>query len=413
MKYLTVLLVLVQLVLVIGCDGTVSQTISPAVMNETTAIPITTELQPAPSGTESKPVPAVNVVKPPVTGLKPDALNTGAKPAQRVTIPPTPAPSPTPTPVSSTLAPAEIQKVLNLGIMVHLEGWDDAREETKFRNHAELLRGYADLFEKYGAKLTLESKEMTDGAMRWDDNILLEMQERGHAVGVHADVGGSASETARQMELKLTEMKSRLESLDVTVQHVSGICSRSDWVTAAAKSGYKFVTGTVAFALASLSPGNQVMDIPTTAQPAQFHESYPFTLEGRLHSWRAENGYNWIVDTPTGDVVIIPSGGGIAYTYEESQGQTGLAGDQQFTIEDITAFEKQLKEILAYIKSDQSTQPYSYYLSWSFGKALDQSLMEQWLKMVDKYVDSGLVQWQTIPEMYDDYIQWEIDTGRK
>jgi hypothetical protein len=23
------------------------------------------------------------------------------------------------------------------------------------------------------------------------------------------------------------------------------------------------------------------------------------------------------------------------------------------------------------------------------------------------------VQWQTIPEMYDDYTQWEIDSGRR
>ena len=69
----------------------------------------------------------------------------------------------------------------------------------------------------------------------------------------------------------------------------------------------------------------------------------------RLSSWRAENGSNWIDDTPSGDIVIIPSGGGLAYAYEESQGQTGLAGDQQFTAEDITAFEKQLKTILAYI----------------------------------------------------------------
>ena len=254
---------------------------------------------------------------------------------------------------------------------------------------------------------------MTDGAIKWDDNVLLEMQQRGHGVGIHADVGGNSSETTRQMEIKLAEMKSRLESLGVNVRHVSGVCARCDWVTAAADSGFDFVTGTVAFALASLSPDNQVMDIPEDATPAQFHEAYPFTMEGRLHSWRAENGSNWINDTPTGDIVIIPSGGGLAYSYEESRGQTGLAGDQQFTAEDITAFEQQLKTMLAYIKTHESTQPYTYYLSWSFGKALDQNLMEQWLKMVDKYVAAGQVQWQTIPEMYDDYTQWEIDTGRR
>jgi hypothetical protein len=39
--------------------------------------------------------------------------------------------------------------------------------------------------------------------------------------------------------------------------------------------------------------------------------------------------------------------------------------------------------------------------------------MEQWLQMVDEYVGVGKVQWKTIPEMYDDYIQWEINIGRR
>ena len=83
------------------------------------------------------------------------------------------------------------------------------------------------------------------------------------------------------MEIKLTEMKSRLESLGVTVRHVSGICSRCDWVTAAAESVFEFVTGTVAFALASLPPQKQPITIPLDAGPAEFHEAYPFTLEGQ------------------------------------------------------------------------------------------------------------------------------------
>jgi hypothetical protein len=403
MKYLAAILILVQLVVLLGCSN--SQTGATAIADETKVVPVTAKIQPVPTQTP----PPFTVSKPPFISPKPALLDNGVKPIPELTV------RPTPTPVTSTPTPAslEVQKVLNLGIMVHLEGWDDAAEEIKFRNHAELLREYADLFEEYDAKLTLESKEMTAGCIKWDDNVLLEMEEGGHAVGVHADVGGNASETTRQMEIKLSEMKSEIESLGVTVSHVSGVCSRCDWVTAVEKAGFEFVTGTVAFALASLPDARQPIDIPPDAKPGQFHEAYPFTLEGRLHSWRAENGLNWIDDTPTGDVVIIPSGSGIAYTWEESQGQTGLAGDQVFTAEDITAFEDQLKEILAYIGMHDSTQPYTYYLSWSFGKALDQSLMEQWLAMVDKYVEAGKVQWQTIPEMYDDYLEWEVDSGRR
>jgi hypothetical protein len=307
---------------------------------------------------------------------------------------------------------AEIQTVLNLGIMVHLEGWDDDTDEAKFRHHAALLREYATLFEEYGAKLTLESKEMTEGATRWDDNVLLEMQNRGHGIGVHADVGGSMRDTLSEMRLELTDMKSQLESLGVTVRHVSGINSHCDWVTAAVESGFEFVTGVVSYALLSLPEEERPIVIPYGARPGEFHQAYPFSVEGRLHAWRAENGSNWIDDNPDGNLVIIPSGEGLAYSYEESLGNVELGGAQNFTVEDIYAFEQQLNSILEYIESDESTQPYTYYLSWSFGQAFDRNLMEQWLQMVDQYVVLGKVQWKTIPEMYDDYVRWETDTGR-
>ena len=81
--------------------------------------------------------------------------------------------------------------LLYVGIMVHLEGWKDDRDQERFIRHAELVREYAVLFEQYGAKLTLGSKELTDGSIRWGDNVLLEMEQRGHGIGVHADIGGS------------------------------------------------------------------------------------------------------------------------------------------------------------------------------------------------------------------------------
>ena len=72
--------------------------------------------------------------------------------------------------------------------MVHLEGWSDQFSQVKFERHAQLMREYASLFETYGARLTWESKELTDGVLAWGDNVLLEMEQRGHGVGVHADV---------------------------------------------------------------------------------------------------------------------------------------------------------------------------------------------------------------------------------
>jgi hypothetical protein len=314
----------------------------------------------------------------------------------------------TTTPHSTPVLP--VQTVLNLGIMVHLEGWNDGNDEASFRRHAELLREYAALFEKYGAKLTLESKEMTDGCINWGDNVLLEMQERGHAVAIHADVGGSKADTVASMISNLTTMKSSLQSLDIDFRHVSGIVSHCDWVKACIDTGFKFVTGVVSYALLSLPPEIRPITIPDNATPSQFHQSYPFSTEGQLFAWRMKSGADWIYDNPSGKLVIMPSGGGLANAYEDSQGLSG--GSQNFTPQDIDAFEQELQEILAYISTSKPTQPCTYYLSWSFGKALDKTLLEAWLKMVDKYVDAGQVQWQTIPQMYDKYVQWEIDSGR-
>ena len=79
---------------------------------------------------------------------------------------------------------------LLIGFMLHLEGWHDDVNQASFEEHAAIVREYASLFETYGARITFESKEMTDGAITWGDNVLLEMQQRGHGVGVHADEGG-------------------------------------------------------------------------------------------------------------------------------------------------------------------------------------------------------------------------------
>ena len=41
------------------------------------------------------------------------------------------------------------------------------------------------------------------------------------------------------------------------------------------------------------------------------------------------------------------------------------------------------------------------------GKALDAVLVEEWLQRIVPYVEAGLVEWKTLPEIYDAYIDWE------
>jgi hypothetical protein len=295
------------------------------------------------------------------------------------------------------------QTVLYYGIMVHLEGWDDAADKQSFQRHAEAVRRYAALFEKYGALLTLESKEFTDGCIRWGDNVLGEMEDRGHGIGVHADIGGEKDMNCAEFTPRLRERKQTLESLGVRVRHASGIVSACDWVTAAADAGFQFTTGTVAYALMSLRPDLRPAGFSGCAGPAACHQPYPFDLAGRMHPWRMNSGEDWILPSENGRLVILPSGGGLTCAAEEA-GSDDSYTKCEFNTADVDAVIAELEKVLALVEPGRVN---TYYISWSLGQELDDSILEDFLRRVKTYVDSGRMQWKTLPEMYDLYVAWE------
>ena len=293
-----------------------------------------------------------------------------------------------------------------IGMMVHLEGWEDETDKSTYERHVALIREYADLFEKYGAKLTLESKEVTKGTLRWGDNVLLEMQQRGHGVGVHADVGGNKNYLCKNFTSDLTAKKRELEQLGVTVRHVSGVTSHCDWVTACVESGYKFTTGGVAYSVMSMPEElrpEQFKDCPT---PSKCHQPYPSELSQRLHPWRAKSGADWLTDNPSGKLVILAESGLLISLYEQSITPYGSFVSNEFTREDIDIYMNELDEAILMADPNKVN---IYYVGWSLGKPLDKEMLEEWLKSIKPYVDNGTVKWATLPEMYDAYIEWEKD----
>lgn len=293
-------------------------------------------------------------------------------------------------PSSATEAPvqsADSPAVLYFGIMVHLEGWDDSLDQARFERHAQLMREYASLFETYGAKLTWESKELTDGSLKWGDNVLLEMEQRGHGVGVHADIGGQKNYDCSRFAADLRAEKEQLESLGVTVRHVSGIVSHCDWVTAASDAGYLFTTGTVAYAVMSMPPESRPAEYRDCPNPAACHDVFPAELEARLHPWRANSGADWLTHDPNGKLVIIPS-------------SSGLCVREKSDDPSCEAFFGELEQAIAL---SQPGQVNTYYVSWSLGQPIELDALEAWLQRMDVYVKAGQVEWKTLPEMYDAY----------
>ncbi|RME48047.1 MAG: hypothetical protein D6791_04305, partial [Chloroflexi bacterium] len=281
------------------------------------------------------------------------------------------------------------------------EGWRDDQSRESFEQHVRLIREYADLFEAHGAKLTWESKELTEGILRWGDNVLLEMEQRGHGIGVHADIGGQKNYDCSHFARDLQAEKEQLESLGVTVRHVSGITSHCDWVRAAAEAGYLFTTGQVAYSVMSMPPEDRPPEYRDCPSPAACHDVFPPALEDRLHPWRALSGADWLAPNPDGRLVILPASGGLACMEEEA---TGQAPCKDFTEADIEYFFQELDQAIALAQPGRVN---IYYVGWSLGKPLDEQLLEMWLQRIEPYVTAGQVAWKTLPEMYDLYVAWE------
>ncbi len=306
---------------------------------------------------------------------------------------------PPPLPESTSDADPEVY----LGIMVHLEGWEDGVDQAKFEKHVSLIREYADLFERYGAKLTLESKEVTEGVIKWGDNVLLEMEQRGHGIGVHADIGGQRTYKCDRFADDLRRERAQLESIGVTVRHVSGNTSHCDWVQATVESGYQFTTGQVAYSVMSMPIEKRPAEFSDCENPGSCHDTFPPDLADRLHPSRSSDGEDWLTHDPDGDLVILSSSQVLRCMEEELQG--GVVGSGcTFTIEDIDLFQDELDRAIVLAQPDRVN---IYYVAWSLGGILDADLLEEWLQRIAPYVERGEVEWMTLLEMYDEYIQWE------
>lgn len=347
-----------------------------------------------PGSVESKP-PEQETIEPEAA---PEAPEEAAPAEQTPTLMPMETLMPTETPQSAAADAPDGKGVIQFTIVLHLEGWNDGASETSFRRHAEQLREYADLFETYGATMTLESKEIIDGCINWNDNVLIELQQRGHAVGIHADAGGQDGATIRSIVRTLTEMRGKLLLLGINTTFASGVASKANWVKACEDAEIDTVSCMVAYGLWSLDEQLRPEGFEPYRSPSDGHEPYPFELEDRLTPWLAGDGSNWIVNDPAGSVLIIPSGLSLNNAYEELNGVKG--GKSDFDAQDIATWREILPRI---VEASDSGRVSTFYAVWSFGKAVDMDLLEEWLQLIDGYVQGGNLRWSTIPEMADFY----------
>ncbi len=291
---------------------------------------------------------------------------------------------------------------VQVGVTVHLEA-RDAHDEQTFRAWAETLRHRAALFESFDAPLTLEAQVITDGVELWGDNVLLEMQDRGHAIGVHADLGGHRWDTTEGVTADLIELRERHEDLGLDVRHVSGICSHTDWITAAVDAGFEFTSSVVTYCLQSLPEEDRPARYVDCSGPADCHDAFPLALENRITPRRVMDGATWLEADPEGEFLVMPAQGALACLAEVGDGEISPTSCD-FDEDDIEIWRLGLERA---IEISEPGAVLDYHVSWSFGDALDPDMIALWLETMDSYRAAGLVEWRALPEVNDRFVAQE------
>jgi len=286
---------------------------------------------------------------------------------------------------SSSQASGQAEQPLYLAVTVHLEGWS-VQDGSVYDIYTQDILDYSTQTGARGIHFTWEARNLIEPAAARNDDLFQVLQERGDGIGIHADLGGNpnAQLSDTQFREQLEEMRLGMETLGVKTRAVSGICSHLNWVKAARDAGFEVATGTVTYCLKSLPDDQQPAFAQACTNPAECHDPYPLEQQDRVHMWYASDGSDWTTPASTG-LLIVPT---IANLNCEDD-----PGTCAFTQADVDSARAAIETALA---AKDPTQVNVAKFIWSFGRQLDKDVLDDWLDMVNEYVQDGRVVFKTI-----------------
>jgi hypothetical protein len=195
---------------------------------------------------------------------------------------------------TTTTTTTTVDEPQPLAVSIHVEG------DIPYERHRATIDALADEATAAGVVLTFElSRRFTEGSLAAGDGFVASLAARGHAVGVHADLGFPAIPPAAFARRLAAHKAIVEEALGAPVTHVSGICSAAPWVEPAIEAGFTIVTGTVTYCLMSTP------DAPSCASPTACHD--PLPDDPTTAPWRTSSSADWLTPDPDGELWVVPS----------------------------------------------------------------------------------------------------------
>jgi len=280
-------------------------------------------------------------------------------------------------------------------VSIHVEGWTAERDNPEvFDRHAAIILDTARAVADGGGIFWFELSTafaLAPGARAVVDELLA----LGHAVEVHADVGGQGTPNLAVLTEQLAAKRRQVADLGVDPVQVSGICADGPFVEAAIAAGFTTTTGSVEYCLVAVDPAVQPagFDAATCTSPAQCHGPPPFDLATRATPWWVDATATWPVPDPSGRLLMMvgESGTSVPCMVEGWPREDPCTADDA----DIAEFARRAAEYAGLDAATHGGTCCVLSTSWSIGSAPPDGFTANLVASVAPLVADGAIAWAT------------------
>jgi|GEM_PF-3053980 len=313
---------------------------------------------------------------------------------------------------SSTLNTSQPLGPIQIIMSAHIEGWnDDVTNADAFALHVARTEVLRSVLEDNGIINNWEIRpdQFLAGVVNHESDILEQWMNSGHAVEIHADLGGDHDNDDR-LSTELGEFIADFNAAGLEVTSASGMCSEADWVSAAADNGLKMVDGIVEYCLKSMPPENLPPEyawIEDCTTPSDCHAGvFHHDLERSMTPWRPISAENWVIPGGNDSMPIILGDGPWNGTLPCMAEDSGVKGsDCVADLNDTLVFDSGLVDMLA------ARQPGVFYGfiigAASIGGVVDRAGMEILMEYLAGEADAGNIEFVTAKKFVSRYEHWE------
>jgi len=337
--------------------------------------------------------------RPGQTGQQPGTVP-GTTPGQTT---PGTTPTPTPTPTPRTNAPFVITT------MTHMEDeFTDDKEEKVFTKHVADLRWAMDLFDEYGAKLTIETgKPFAIANTTWDLNIMKEIVDRGHGVGSHGHFGNAGKDGTSQaaLDADFVYYKGLVDAL-VGAENNQGMSTGfgpMDWVTGATKAGFHYMDGVTGFAYLSMAESVRPSGWTNSyILSTGYHDSIPPNLLDRIYPIPMKDAKDFV---PDAGAQLTMMSGDIGELSSLAEGRSKCTPNCTLDQNDIDVVTADIDEILASRDTSRFAK-INMHIPMNLLISKNETLLRSLLSAIKAYTDKKELSWDTQLGAYKQYISW-------